>query len=157
LDYAITENGKAESWDKAKSICGPKGIINVGCGAGALSLRLGYRGGINRASDPEVKANIDKDPNNNGFPNFYQIDVNSQPLPFGNKEFGLAYCSHVLEHLSNWQFTMNEMQRVADFTILVLPSPLSPSGWLSQAHEQHFSVKDMEKIVKHYPNTIIYY
>ncbi|MBA7715661.1 hypothetical protein ES703_124714 [subsurface metagenome] len=107
------------------------------------------------ARDPEVLANIDIDPD--GLPNFIQLDVESDPLPFPDKQFSVAYCSHVLEHLGNWEFALNEMIRVADYVVIVLPDPQYFSGWLDLEHKQHFSPDDIDAIIELYPNVVVYY
>jgi len=61
-------------------------------------------------------------------------------------------CSHVLEHLDNWEFALSEASRVADHVVIVLPHPLSPAGWLDPAHKQHFSREDMAVMERAFPN-----
>jgi ubiquinone/menaquinone biosynthesis C-methylase UbiE len=158
VDMAITQNEKYIAWDKTKTLSCEKGVINVGCGSGAAALILGDKTGINIANDPIVKANVDKHPDDtNVFPNFYQVDIGNERLPFTDSSFDVAFCSHVLEHIQNWEFAMQEMSRVADNIVIVLPNPLSYSGWLSMAHVHHFSSYDMDNIKTQFPKTEIYY
>lgn len=140
---------KEAAFEEAKRLSGGKGIVNIGAGPhrtyGAQVI----------ARDPEVLANIDIEPD--GLPNFIQLDVESEPLPFADKQFGVAYCSHVLEHLDNWQFALNEASRVADYVVIVLPDPVYFSDWLPPEHKQHFSVDDIDAILQIYPNLVVYY
>lgn len=49
-------------------------------------------------------------------------------LPFPDKKFGIAYNSHVLEHLSSpedIEAAIAECRRVADYAVLLAPSPYS--------------------------------
>lgn len=52
-------------------------------------------------------------------PKFVQVQVTR--LPFRDKQFRHALCSHTLEHVTNPQDFFNEMQRVSDQVTLVLP------------------------------------
>lgn len=140
---------KEIAFEEAKRLSGGKGIINIGAGPNRTFGAQGV------ARDPEVLANIDIDPD--GLPNFIQLDVESDPLPFPDKQFGVAYCSHVLEHLDNWQFCLDEMVRVADYVVIVLPDPSYFSGWIDPEHKQHFSTDNIERILQLYPNVVVYY
>ena len=140
---------KEVAFEEAKRLSNGKGIINIGAGPNRTF------GAQVVAWDPEVVVNIDIEPD--GLPNFIQLDVESEPLPFADKQFGVAYCSHVLEHLDNWQFCLDEMVRVADYVVIVLPDPQYFSGWIDPEHKQHFSIDDITQILKLYPNVVVYY
>jgi len=140
---------KEVAFEEAKRLSNGKGIINIGAGPNRTF------GAQVVARDPEVLSNIDIDPD--GLPNFIQLDVESDPLPFADKQFGVAYCSHVLEHMDNWEFALNEMVRVADYVVIVLPDPQYFSGWLDLEHKQHFSTDDIDAILQLYPNVVVYY
>ncbi|GAI18904.1 unnamed protein product [marine sediment metagenome] len=140
---------KAAAFEHARLISNGKGIINIGAGPHRM-----YQAQV-IAEQPEILANIDITPN--GMPRFMQLDVERDPLPFTDKQFGCALASHVLEHLDNWQFCLEEMVRVADYVVVVLPHPLYFSGWLSPEHRQHFSVDDINDMAGLYPNVVVYY
>jgi len=140
---------KEVAFEDAKRLSSGKGIINIGAGPNRTF------GAHVVARDPEVVVNIDIEPD--GLPNFIQLDVEMEPLPFADKQFGVAYCSHVLEHLDNWEFALNEMVRVADYVVIVLPDPQYFSGWIDPEHKQHFSTDDINQIIELYPNVIVYY
>jgi len=140
---------KETAFEEAKRLSNGKGIINIGAGPNRTF------GAQVVAWDPEVVVNIDIGPD--GLPNFIQLDVESEPLPFADNQFGVAYCSHVLEHLDNWQFCLDEMVRVADYVVIVLPDPVYFSGWIDPEHKQHFSIDDIAQILKLYPNVVVYY
>lgn len=52
-------------------------------------------------------------------------DVETWPLPFGDKEFDFVYCRHVVEDLHNPHLLLREMGRVADAGFIETPSPLA--------------------------------
>ena len=140
---------KEAAFEEAKRLSGGKGIINIGAGPNRTF------GAQVVARDPEVVVNIDIEPD--GLPNFIQLDVAREPLPFADKQFGVAYCSHVLEHLDNWEFCLSEASRVADYVVVVLPDPVYFSGWIDPEHKQHFSADDITQILELYPNVVVYY
>ena len=140
---------KEVAFEEAKRHSNGKGIINLGAGPHRT-----YQAQI-IAEAPEILSNIDITPN--GMPHFLQLDIETEPLPCGDKQFGCAFASHILEHLNNWQFALSEMVRVADYVVVVLPHPAYFSGWLAPEHRQHFSRDDIEGIVGLYPNVEVYY
>lgn len=139
---------KVAAFEWAKQLSNGKGIINIGAGPhrtfGAQII----------AGWPEILANIDIAPN--GIPRFIQLDVERNPLPFADKQFGCAFLSHILEHLDNWQFTLTEASRVADYVVVVLPDPIYFSGWLIPEHKHHFSRDEIYEIAQIYPNVLVY-
>ena len=140
---------KQAAFEKARELGNGKGIVNIGAGPHrTLQAQM-------IAEQPEVLGNIDVAPN--GMPHFIQLDVERCPLPFGDKQFGCAFASHVLEHLDNWQFALEEMVRVADYVVVVLPDPIYFSGWLHPGHKQHFSRDEIAAIAQLHPNVVVYY
>ena len=146
LHMAVT---KQAAFEEARELSNGKGIINLGAGPHRT-----YQAQI-IAESPEILTNIDIAPN--GIPHFMQLDIETERLPFADKRFGCAFASHILEHLDNWQFALEEMVRVADYVVVVLPDPVYFSGWVAPSHRQHFSRDDVEKIVEFYPNVEVYY
>ncbi len=140
---------KVAAFEHARQLANSKGIINIGAGP-----HRSYQAQI-IAEAPEILANIDIAPD--GLPRFLQLDIEGELLPFADKQFGCAFASHVLEHLDNWQFALNEMVRVADYVVVVLPHPIYFSGWLWPEHRQHFSVDDIDEMAGLYPNVEVYY
>jgi|GEM_PF-2473698 len=140
---------KQHAFEEARRLSQGKGIVNIGAGPhrtfGAQVI----------AEQPEVLANIDITPN--GIPHFIQLDIERELLPFIYKQFGCAFASHILEHLDNWQFALEEACRVADNVVVVLPHPCSFGGWLNPEHRQHFSPADIDNMLTLHPNVIVYY
>lgn len=140
---------KTAAFEKAKELSNGRGIVNIGAGPHRT-----YQAQI-IAESPSVMANIDIAPN--GMPGFVQLDIEAEHLPFSEKQFGVAFLSHILEHLENWQFALVEACRVADYVVVVLPHPAYFSGWLDPQHKQHFSRDDINAIAQLYPNVTIFY
>ena len=140
---------KDAAFEEAKRLSNGKGIINLGAGPHRT-----YQAQV-IAEAPENQSNIDIAPD--GMPHFLQLDIERELLPFGDKQFGCAFLSHVLEHLDNWQFALAEASRVADYMVVVMPHPAYFSGWLQPAHKQHFSVDDINDIAELYPDVVVYY
>ena len=57
---------------------------------------------------------------------------------FDDKQFSVAFLSHVLEHVEEPNKALNEANRVADHVVIVTPSPLFPPAWLSPQHKWVF-------------------
>ena len=148
-DFFHVAVARGAAFEEAKKLSNGKGIINIGCGPGRTYQAQAI------ADQPEVLANLDIAPN--GMPHFIQIDLERSPLPFADKQFGVAFASHVLEHLDNWRFALEEACRVADYVIVVLPDPVYFSGWIWPSHRQHFSRVDMYEMAQLYPNVTVYF
>ncbi len=147
-DYLHVAVAKTAAFQEARRLGNGKGLINIGCGPHRT-----YQTQI-IAEQPDVLANLDIVPN--GMPHFSQIDLERSPLPFADKQFGCAFASHVLEHLDNWSFALEEACRVADYVVVVLPHPAYFSGWLIPSHRQHFSRDDIHEMTQLYPNVVVY-
>lgn len=140
---------KGTAFERARALSNGKGIINIGCGPHRT-----YQTQV-IAEQPEVLANLDIALD--GMSHFIQIDVERNPLPFADKQFGVAFASHILEHLDNWQFALAEASRVADNVVVVLPHPAYFPCWFWPGHRQHFSRDDMYEMTQLYPNVEVYY
>ena len=52
------------------------------------------------------------------------LKLNSKNLPFKDKEFDFVIASHVLEHVEDFKFFINELERVSDKGYIELPTKL---------------------------------
>ena len=148
LDFFHMGLAKNAAFAEALRLSNGKGIINIGSGTHRTKWAH------NIAETPEILVNIDIVLD--GAPNFLQMNVEEELLPFNDKQFGCAFASHVLEHLDNWEFALNEMVRVADSVVVVLPHPVYFSGWICSEHKQHFSIEEVRAIAKLYPKVQVY-
>ena len=65
------------------------------------------------------------------------VSANIMDLPFSNKEFGAAFCSHVLEHMPDadgCQRAWSELHRVADVVFVCVPPKTSLFAWMVPDH-----------------------
>lgn len=145
IHFGVTKNA---AFAEALFLSSGKGIINIGSGAHRTQWAREV------AENPNTLVNIDIIFDST--PSFLQLDLESSPLPFSDKQFGCAFASHVLEHLDNWEFALAEMVRVADYIVLVLPSPIYGSGRFCSEHKQFFSTDDINAIAQQYPNVKVF-
>ena len=55
------------------------------------------------------------------------IDINTTPLPYKNESMDVVIASHVIEHLSNIEFSLKEMDRVLkEGGIILIATPTKP-------------------------------
>ena len=141
---------KREAFAKALSFIKPwgKGIVNFGATG---TWTNGYTDEI--ARHPAVKINVDI--RQDDIPNFLYWNLQNTPYPFEDKEFDVAFASHILEHLGNWKEVLGEWVRIADKVIIALPVPYL-FGWFLPTHKQHFTYEDIENIKRENPSIEIY-
>lgn len=101
IDAIYLVRVKRQAFEYAQSLAGYKGIINLGSGHKRTYLARTV------ALMPDVMVNVDR--TTNGVPGFVQYDLNDTPYPWPDKAFDVAYCSHTLEHLQNWESALSEM------------------------------------------------
>lgn len=61
-----------------------------------------------------------------------------EAIPYPDKYFGVAFCSHVLEHVDDYEKALAELHRVADFVYVITPLPISGMNWLHPGHKRFF-------------------
>ena len=97
-----------------------KPLLNVGCSSAYAELS-------------DVNLDIDK----KIVPNFVLGDIQNLWM-FGNKQFGAAYASHVIEHVEKPEAALRELSRVAEEVFVITPLPIWPSAWLDPSHKWIF-------------------
>jgi len=133
-----------------------KKALDAGCGKGVQSKVLEKKGYIVTSVDI-VKV----------YKECLVVDLN-ELLPFNDNSFDLIYCSEVIEHLKDPEFTAAEFKRVlAPGGLLILTTPNSYCLWFrimyllglskekiqKECHIQFFGIKDIRRI---FPEAIIY-
>jgi SAM-dependent methyltransferase len=126
--------------DRALFLSKSKGIINIGSGCDWSSSAMSF------CKLPQVRANLDINISPD-CPHCQYANLEDASLPFSDGEFDVAFSSHSLEHLNNWQAALTEWSRIADHLILVLPNPFSIVSYFNNLHVQHFSYDDMKNIM----------
>lgn len=129
---------KLAAFDLAKRLVDAKGIINLGALGSNISP---YSSTI--ANDPSVRLNVDLFPDS--LPQFRQLDLNDL-LPFSDKEFDVAFASHILEHLDNPPAALAEWRRIANHVVIVLPHPWSLTNYLAPDHKYFFNFRDIDSL-----------
>ena len=91
------------------------------------------------------------------FSNFYKeknkkfILIQSKILPFKDNEFDFVYASHVIEHVDDVSFFINELKRISKQGYIELPSLLEDNLVLSanstEDHKWIFKFDDVEKVL----------
>ena len=119
--------------NRAKQLKKP--MLNVGAGTPDSSLRAALLG-PQLAGDVNVDISAPKG-TPHGPDRVSHADV--QDLPFKDKEFGVAYTSHLLEHVDDPQKALSELHRVADEVVNVTPRWWAPHTWLYPDHKWYVS------------------
>ena len=85
-------------------------VLDVGCGEGEAADEIRKLTNANvRCVDVSAVAVAASE--NRGF-DAYQVDVNSEPLPFDDETFDLVYLTEVIEHLVRPDRALEEIRRV---------------------------------------------
>ncbi|MDC6465653.1 methyltransferase domain-containing protein [Pelagibacteraceae bacterium] len=83
-----------------------------------LDLGCGYRANKNASVIADVQ----------DFSNFYKdkkfVQIKEKNLPFKDKEFDYVICSHVIEHVEDFEFFIKELERISSKGYIELPSRL---------------------------------
>ena len=86
--------------------------------------------------------------------NFYKnknfIKINDKKLPFKDNEFDFVITSHVIEHVENFQFFINEIERIAKQGYIELPTRLGDNIVFenSKDHIWWFVYDDVSNVLK---------
>lgn len=137
---------RVKARDRALNLVVSKGIINLGCGCNRSSFAR------ETCCLPEVVLNVDLSQTG---PKHETVDLDI-PLPFSDKQFDVAFASHCLEHLENWEQALDEWTRIADHVIIALPNPLWFPWLLQPDHKQHFTPADIEYIRRTWAAEVYY-
>ena len=130
-----------KAWKKiSEYIVGPN-ILDIGCGSGIMMSLIQLFNpefnvvGVEGDSNSEIlwkKRNL----------NVKVCDINE--LPFNDGEFNTVFSSHVLEHLENPIFALNEMKRVTNNRLItVVPDGDVDNKNFGSKHIHHFNRKNI--------------
>lgn len=125
-----------------------KGNINLGA-AGVNNPSANFTRSV--VNDPSTTLNVDLVPGQK----IDKLNLDLFPWPIADKQYDVAFASHILEHLANWQEAINEMLRIATYAVIVLPYPYSFGWWATREHKQHFSLNDIEQM-RQIPNVYVF-
>jgi predicted TPR repeat methyltransferase len=102
-----------------------KTLIDVGCGKGIVGALVRIYRNANRLVGIDIWADyLEFCKRFNFYDELYQIDLRKMPLPFGDKEFEVATCIEVIEHLPKLEGErlLDELERIAKNVIVSTPS-----------------------------------
>lgn len=131
--YALRRYAHARQY---KSVCDfvEKGetVLDVGCGEGTLTVTLAQKGAVASGTDISVP-NIDaatKYAKSFGLDISFQVaELEKQPFP--DNSFDVVVCSHVLEHIPDFDAGLHELFRVArKRVVFAVPTILNLCSWV---------------------------
>jgi|TARA_B110000438_G_scaffold177096_1_gene169265 ubiquinone/menaquinone biosynthesis C-methylase UbiE len=109
-------------------------ILDIGCG---------YRANKHASVIADVK----------DFSDFYKdkkfIKINEKKLPFKDKEFDFVIASHVIEHVEDFEFFLQELERISKKGYIELPTRLGDNLVFENAtdHIWWFSYDDINNLL----------
>jgi len=112
-----------------------KPMLNVGAGTPESSFRA-------RIAGPQLVGdhNLDLAAPKNAPPGPDRVSYGDvQKLPYRDKTFGVAFTSHLLEHVDDPDKAKAELARVADKVVNVTPVWWAPHTWLYPDHQWYLS------------------
>ncbi|MEM2105329.1 MAG: class I SAM-dependent methyltransferase [Candidatus Bathyarchaeia archaeon] len=127
-------------------------LIDVGCGRGIIgALARIYRNPKRLVGVDVFRPYLNFCSCHSLYDELYNHDLTKTPLFFRDKEFDVATCIEVLEHIpkSDGEKLLNELERIAKKVIITTPNGLLPQKPLDgnpfQRHVSYWSVKDFTK------------
>lgn len=127
LGYGVQRFEKCKVLDEAvcKARESGKPLLNAGCGY---------------SFSPAIAvADVNLDLKVRNVPRFVLASI--EEIPFPDRYFGAVFCSHVIEHVDDYEKAMNELYRVADSpeaVFIIVPGPLWLTNWLHPDHKRVF-------------------
>jgi ubiquinone/menaquinone biosynthesis C-methylase UbiE len=101
-------------------------IVEIGAGDGNILSLLSSKGFGKSLTAVEVSESAIRQIKKKNIPNLFEIKkVNGNELPFRDKEFNMAVCSHVLEHVENPRITLREIKRISEYQVFEIPVDFS--------------------------------
>ena len=94
-------------------------ILSKNANWNVLDIGCGYRANENASVVADVQDLSDFYKNKNF------IKVEEKRLPFKNKEFDFVIASHVIEHVDDFEFFIQELERISNKGYIELPSRLA--------------------------------
>jgi len=94
-------------------------VIDLGCGSGRI-LRMLKRLGFENLVGIDVNEQALELCEKVGL-EVKKVDLSKDKLPFDDQSFDVAVCTHVLEHVEDEAYLLNEAQRIAKLVLFVVP------------------------------------
>lgn len=115
-------------------------VLDAGCGQGALTVMLKSKGAVISGTDISIP-NIEASKayaKSCGFDISFQVaDLEKQPFP--DNSFDVVVCSHVLEHIPDFDKGLQELFRVArKRVVFAVPTVINPISWVQVGGSQYY-------------------
>jgi ubiquinone/menaquinone biosynthesis C-methylase UbiE len=139
--YAVRRYAHARQYGSVCSFV-DKGdtVLDAGCGQGALSVMLAQKGAIVSGTDISIP-NVDaskKYAEEAGVTIHFEV-ADLENLPFPDNSFDVVVCSHVLEHIPDFDKGLQEIYRVArKKVVFAVPTIISPCSWVQVGGGQYY-------------------
>ncbi|MFM2381856.1 MAG: hypothetical protein RLZZ76_623 [Candidatus Parcubacteria bacterium] len=115
-------------------------VLDAGCGEGALSIMLAKKGAIVTGTDisiPNVQAAQEYAKSMGVQATFQTADLEN--LPFPDNSFDVVVCSHVLEHIPNFDKGLQELARVSrKRVVFAVPTIMNMCSWVQVGGGQYY-------------------
>jgi len=115
-------------------------VLDAGCGQGALTVMLATKGAIASGTDisiPNIEAAKAYAESCKTNITFQVADLEKQPFP--DNSFDVVVCSHVLEHIPDFDKGLQELFRVArKRVVFAVPTVINPISWVQVGGSQYY-------------------
>jgi SAM-dependent methyltransferase len=112
--------------------CVGETVLEVGCGRGFLSSLLSEKFVVFGA-DFVLDETILSAPKT-----FHRVQSGALDLPFGDQSFDTTVCTHVLEHIPNLDFAIEELRRVTKRKLIIVVPRERPYAYGFNLHVHFF-------------------
>jgi ubiquinone/menaquinone biosynthesis C-methylase UbiE len=103
-----------------------KTMLDVGSGDGAVLAQLDTQKFIKNVSSVEISESGIQKIKERGLASLTEIKLfDGYVIPYSPKEFELATCSHVIEHVEHPRLLLREIARVSDYQLFEVPIDFS--------------------------------
>lgn len=97
-------------------------VLECGAGDGSILKRLDLADAFDQLYGLEISdASIQQTKNKNISKLVEVKKFNGYEIPYVDKEFDMAYCSHVIEHVEHPRILLREIKRVSNYQIFEIP------------------------------------
>ena len=119
-------------WEAIEKYIQQNTFLDVGCGAGYAMYKAQQLGCVVRGIDPEPRSHgVGRKDSDFVVPIEHITQGFSEQLPYSNEEFETVYCSHVIEHVSDINQSLQEIVRVAkNDGIIIIGVPTATLAWI---------------------------
>lgn len=139
--YALRKYAHARQY---QSVCNfvneGESVLDAGCGEGALTVMLAKKGALATGTDisrPNIEAAIAYAKSSNLKIPFEVADLEKQPFP--DNSFDVVVCSHVLEHIPDFDAGLHELMRVTrKRVVFAVPTILNFCSWVQVGGGQYY-------------------